>query len=68
MNKGKSKWMKVSDVAEHFGVSADTIVRRGGMFSLLKIAQPTERTTLVLRSSVESLDAELEKMAKQSAA
>lgn len=64
----KPKWMRVADVALHFGVSEDTILRKSGMFSLLKIARPSKKTTLVLRSSVDSLDAELEKMAKHSAA
>lgn len=64
----KSKWMPVGEVAAHFGVSIDTILRQNGMFKLLQIAKPTERTSLVLRSSVESLDTELEKMAKRNAA
>ena len=59
----KSKWLKVSEVAAHFGVSDDTIRNGNGMFGLLEIARPTERTLLVTRESFERLDGELERMA-----
>lgn len=59
----KSKWLRVSEVTAHFGVSDDTIRNGNGMFGLLEIAKPTERTLLVTWESFERLDRELERMA-----
>jgi hypothetical protein len=68
MESRKSKWLRIADVAKHFGVSEETIRRRDGAFSILEIAKPTERTSLVTRESFEKLDRRLTEMAKRSAA
>lgn len=63
----KSKWMKISEVAAHFGVTDDTIRNGNGMFGLLQIARPTERTALVTRESFERLDKMMTEMASKKA-
>lgn len=63
----KSKWMRVSDVAAHFGVSDDTIRRGKGLFGLLVVARPHERSVLVLRESFERVDRMMTEMATNKA-
>jgi hypothetical protein len=65
--KEQPKWLRISVVAAHFGVSEDTILRGHGTFGLLEIARPTERTALVLRDSFERVDRMLTEMATKKA-
>lgn len=56
------KYMTLTQAADHFCVDESTIRKGLGLFKRLALV-PTGRRTLVLRSSVNRLDREFERMA-----
>ncbi|MGB7925552.1 MAG: hypothetical protein WCF57_20105 [Pyrinomonadaceae bacterium] len=61
--KPSFKYMTLSECADHFCVDEKTVRTGVGIFARLQLVSPTPRRTLVLRSSVEKLDRDLERAA-----
>lgn len=60
--KPSAKYLTLREAADHFCVDESTIRKGLSVFARLALV-PTGRRTLVLRSSVERLDRELERVA-----
>jgi hypothetical protein len=58
-----SKWMTYQQIADHFTVSEATVRLGRGVFGRLRRVPLSEKRVVVLRSDVERLDREMERVA-----